>query len=950
VEPEAMTTTPTQPHDHESLTPAQLDDDAIKRGADPVAVRALRLAPRHRKDGFPNAVLNPAAYEAELETLVPPQVPQPASPHDSVAPEPHEQGARNSQPAVHAADVGLPAVTVVRNHHGTLTKRATLNTDGALHIAPSASLTRGSFRTVPAPSLTDLTQIIGQLRASEAIMHGVAKNGALEGALATVQAAADGKAPGALTRTLADFGWPNGPGYLMLDFDLKDLPDHLRQRLNLSDDPVEGIRQLREVLLAAVPVLADLPALALPSASAMLYRADGMLLRGLTGVRMYIPVEHAADIPQLGNRLHARLILAGFGWSYVSKAGTLAGPRSLIDASVWSPERLDFIGGASCGQGVVQRRGELMMWNADSPAWLTLDLLPILSGTECARHQTIVAELRTAAKPEAERARAEYAEERRKAGHTTAISYSDSGEVQWLDGQHEILLADGWVSADEIIQNPERYHGKRCHDPLDPEGYGGDPRIGTIYTLNQTTGPAIHSFAHGGASFLLRASAAADFEKLPGEKTAIERANDEFALVVSRPRQVLWRREGRDAEFLPLDHWRTLMKARPWVGKKRYAEWWLSHPQRLLLEDVVVEPALPPCAIVTSAAGLVYNQWPGFATQASAEGSDNHILAYLLELVCAGNPEYLQWVLQWLAAMVQDPARLPGTALVLRGGVGVGKTTLTDIMRRLVGDRLSLVEDKPGRLVGVFNASLEGKVLVGMEEAFFAGDRSNHGALKHLITSGTLTVEQKYEKARAVRNMAHVIMTTNDHWAVPGSESERRFNVFDVSPSRQQDREYFGALRRELESGGAERFMHRLMYEIVIDWSAISRPLQTQALLDQQLESMDGLRRWLLERLRTGLLPGGGSTPRAEDVYASVRQSLTDRYELDRATPTRIGQFLKGVGATKVRPRIGGSRVYCYEFPPLSEARAAFARGLASTPEWEDIEEWQGDRIDGNAL
>ncbi len=946
-----MTTTPTQPHDHESLTPAQLEEDAIKRGADRVAVHALRRAPRHRKDGFPNAVLNLAAYAAELETLIPPQVPQPASLPDSVAPEPHEQGARNSQPAVHAADVGLPAVTVVRNHHGTLTKRATLNTDGALHIAPSASLIRGSFRTVPAPSLTDLTQIIGQLRASEAIMHGVAKSGALEGALATVRAVADGKAPGALTRTLADFGWPNGPGYLMLDFDLKDLPDHLRQRLNLSDDPVEGIRQLREVLLAAIPGLAELPALALPSASAMLYREDGTLLRGLTGVRMYIPVERAADIPQLGNRLHASLVLAGCGWFFVSKAGTLAGPRSLIDASVWSPERLDFIGGASCGPGVLQRRGELMMWNADSPARLTFDLLPILSGAECARHQAIVAELRTAAKPQAEKARADYIEERRKGGHTTAISYSDSGEVQWLDGKHEIRVADEWVTADEIIQNPERYHGKRCHDPLDPEGYSGDPRIATIYTLNQTAGPAIHSFAHGGATYLLRASAAAEFEKLPGKQTAIERANEEFALVVSRHRQVLWRREGRDAEFLPLDHWRTLMKAWPFVGLQTYAQWWLSHPERLLLEDVVFDPALRPCAVVTSPAGLVYNQWPGFATQPSTEGSDDCIVAYLRDIVCAGNLEHFHWVLQWLAAMVQDPARLPGTALVLRGGVGIGKTTLTDIMRWLVGDRLSLIEEKPGRLIGVFNASLEGKVLVGAEEAFFAGDRSTYGALKHLITAGTLTVEQKYEKARAVRNMAHVIMTTNEHWAVPASESERRFTVLDVSPSRQQDREYFGALRRELESGGAERFMHRLMHEAEIDWSAIARPLQTQALLDQQLESMDGFRRWWLERLRTGRLPGGGSTPRAEEVHASVRQSLSDRYEAGRATPSRIGGFVKGIGATKVRPRIGASRVYCYQFPSLTEARAAFARSLAATPEWDDVEEWQPrEPISGEAL
>src|SRR6266511_4275181 len=282
---------------------------------------------------------------------------------------------------------------------------------------------------------------------------------------------------------------------------------------------------------------------------------------------------------------------------------------------------------------------------------------------------------------------------------------------------------------------------------------------------------------------------------------------------------VHWRRPDKEPVLVPIDHWRTLMKAREPRGQKAFTEWWLSHPERLLLEDIVIEPDLPPLTVVDTPAGPVFNQWPGFATRPSPDGSDDLIVTYIRDVVCGGQPGYFEWVMQWLGGMVQEPARLPGTALVLRGGVGVGKTTLTDIMRTLVGSRLSLIEDKPGRLVGVFNASLEGKVLVGAEEAFFAGDRSTYGALKHLVTSGTLTVEEKHEKARPVRNMAHIIMTTNEHWAVPASESERRFTVLEVSDVRQGDRTYFGVLRTQLEQGGAERFMPRLMHEVEVDWS-----------------------------------------------------------------------------------------------------------------------------------
>jgi hypothetical protein len=424
------------------------------------------------------------------------------------------------------------------------------------------------------------------------------------------------------------------------------------------------------------------------------------------------------------------------------------------------------------------------------------------------------------------------------------------------------------------------------------------------------------------------------------ETSDIQQANEEFALVVTRPRMVHWRRPEKDAVLVPIDHWRTLMKAREPRGQKAFAEWWLTNPDRLLLEDIVIEPDLPPLAVVDNTNGPVFNQWPGFATRPSTEGSDDLIVAYIRDVVCGGNLEYFEWLMEWLAGMVQEPARLPGTAVVLRGGVGVGKTTLTDIMRMLVGPRLSLVDDKPGRLVGVFNASLEGKVLVGAEEAFFAGDRSTYGALKNLVTAGTLTVEEKHEKARPVRNMAHIIMTTNEHWAVPASESERRFTVLDVSAARQSDRTYFGAMRAQLEQGGADRFMYRLRHEVRVDWSLIARPLRTEALLDQQLDSMDGLRRWWIERLRTGFLPGGGSSPRAEDVYNSIRGSLGDKYEATRATQTKIGRFLQKLGAKKQRSG-SGDRAYHYVFPALSEARAAFAAGLATTPEWDDVAEWQ---------
>src|SRR5205085_2746492 len=142
--------------------------------------------------------------------------------------------------------------------------------------------------------------------------------------------------------------------------------------------------------------------------------------------------------------------------------------RSLVDTAVWSPERLDFIGGAACGPGVVQKRGEPAFWNADRCARLTIDRVGPLSEMERAQFEEVTTAIRAAAEPEARRTHARWLEERQAAGHRVAVTRMTSveqqrasgpqslpnGAVAFLDGEHPIRLADGtWVSIDEILAN-----------------------------------------------------------------------------------------------------------------------------------------------------------------------------------------------------------------------------------------------------------------------------------------------------------------------------------------------------------------------------------------------------------------------------------------------------------------------------------------------------------------
>ena len=80
--------------------------------------------------------------------------------------------------------------------------------------------------------------------------------------------------------------------------------------------------------------------------------------------------------------------------------------------------------------------------------------------------------------------------------------------------------------------------------------------------------------------------------------------------------------------------------------------------------------------------------------------------------------------------LVQRPGERPGTAVVLRGGQGVGKTIVGQIVGHLLDPAHYVLVTQQRHLTGTFNKHLMSRLLVQVEEAFWAGDRQTRGTLK----------------------------------------------------------------------------------------------------------------------------------------------------------------------------------------------------------------------------
>jgi len=133
-----------------------------------------------------------------------------------------------------------------------------------------------------------------------------------------------------ISRTHKFFEYHNSPGVLMLDHDPSEY--------GLTMSPDELVAALVEIH----PEIEQAARIVRGSVSAGVHRT-GEPPRTGKGFHIYIPVTNAADITRYGVVLFDRLWLNGFGYIALSSSGS-ALVRSAIDGTVFSPERLDFVG------------------------------------------------------------------------------------------------------------------------------------------------------------------------------------------------------------------------------------------------------------------------------------------------------------------------------------------------------------------------------------------------------------------------------------------------------------------------------------------------------------------------------------------------------------------------------------------------------------------------------
>ena len=354
-------------------------------------------------------------------------------------------------------------------------------------------------------------------------------------------------------------------------------------------------------------------------------------------------------------------------------------------------------------------------------------------------------------------------------------------------------------------------------------------------------------------------------------------------------------------------------------------DYWFGHPERRQYGQGVFRPS-----------GIIgpneFNLYTGLAIK-PVKGDWSLMHAHIHDNICSGNAGHFKWLMSWLAQLFQLPHLKQGSAPVLRGGKGVGKSILGDWIIKIF-DPHSVTITQSEQVVGRFNALLATAVFVLLEETFWAGDKRGEGILKDLITGRKMNLEYKGVDPLPVENHLHLMMISNSDWVVPASADERRFFVLDVANTKQKNVAYFTAIETQMNNGGAEAMLFDLL-EYDFTGVDLRNPPQTAALEEQKLHSLPYEEAWLVGIMTAGEFVFGGYEhtvwPEDRDLIIG-KVKVFDCYENYMKRQKNGYPKVDAVLGKKLRKMIPSLAVKGkekqYHFPPLKVARHEFGAYL----------------------
>ena len=233
--------------------------------------------------------------------------------------------------------------------------------------------------------------------------------------------------------------------------------------------------------------------------------------------------------------------------------------------------------------------------------------------------------------------------------------------------------------------------------------------------------------------------------------------------------------------------------------KQKFITRWMDDENIRLVREIVVDPVCSE--------DDVYNLWKPFKASLINPIEDSLVLSLVLpiinhisQVITGKNEEHTNWILDYVANMVQRPEKKTQVAVSLYGEEGCGKGIIFEFFRKeVLGSFCSFQTATPENdLFGRFANGALHRVFIQVDEVKSLHEHNDK--LKDFITNETLNYEKKGKDTIVVRNISNLLLTSNNENALTVSSTDRRFALFRCSSIYRGNREYFNELGKHLRN------------------------------------------------------------------------------------------------------------------------------------------------------
>jgi hypothetical protein len=234
------------------------------------------------------------------------------------------------------------------------------------------------------------------------------------------------------------------------------------------------------------------------------------------------------------------------------------------------------------------------------------------------------------------------------------------------------------------------------------------------------------------------------------------------------------------------------------IDEKNFINTWLNNnPKQRCYDDIGVYPPNLECPKTH------YNMWRPFEMENVTEWvkKDNElaIIRAHIKILCDNDDIIFDYFEKWIAQMIQYPA-IKSICPTLISKQGAGKGTLLELLKKMLGSSKVFETAEPSRDVwGDFNGRMANTFLINLDELSKKETIESEGKIKSLITSPSLTINNKGVNQYDIQSFHRFLITTNKEEPINTSVDDRRNFIIRSSDELCGNKEYFISFYKMLD-------------------------------------------------------------------------------------------------------------------------------------------------------